>query len=94
MKIVWLRQALRNLDDIAARIAVEDPIVASLVVERVMHSAALLSEQPLLGRPGRVEGTRELLVRKTRLVLPYRTRAGRLEILRVFHSSRRSPPRW
>jgi toxin ParE1/3/4 len=47
-----------------------------------------------MGRPGRVPGTRELLVPKTRYLIPYRFRRGTIEILRVFHASRRPPKRW
>jgi hypothetical protein len=41
-----------------------------------------------------VPGTRELIVTKTRYVVPYRVRGETVEILRVFHTSRRLPDRW
>ena len=94
MRIEWLRQALRNLDDEATFIAADDPVAARLVVQRVLDAVAQLSEQPGLGRPGRVPGTRELIVLKTRYLVPYRMRGNTLEILRVFHTSRRLPGRW
>ena len=58
MRIEWLRKALRNLDDEATFIAADDPVAARLVVQRVLDAVAQLSEQPGLGRPGRVPGTR------------------------------------
>ena len=64
------------------------------VVHRVMQAVALLKAQPGIGRPGRVPGTRELLVPRTRYVVPYRVRGQTIEILRVFHMSRRLPERW
>ena len=94
MRVEWLRNALRNLEDEAAYIADDDEAAARLVVTRVLDAVAQLAEQPGLGRPGRVPGTRELIVLKTRYVVPYRVRGGRVEILRVFHTSRRLPPRW
>ncbi len=94
MRVRWLRKALRNLDEEAAYIATDDARAALLVVQRVLDSVAMLSEQPGLGRPGRVPGTRELVVDKTRYVVPYRVRGDIIEILRVFHSSRRLPQRW
>jgi plasmid stabilization system protein ParE len=94
MRVRWLRTALRNLDEEAAYIAADDPKAARLVVERVLSSVAMLSEQPALGRPGRVPGTRELVVLKTRYLVPYRVRADTVEILRVFHTSRRLPDQW
>lgn len=94
MRIRWLRKALRSLDEEATYIAADDPAAARLVVERVLDAVAILAEQPQIGRPGRVPGTRELVVLKTRYIVPYRVRGDTVEILRVFHTSRRLPPRW
>ena len=94
MRLRWLRKALRNLDDEATFIAADDSAAARLVVKRVLESVARLAEQPGLGRPGRVSGTRELVVLKTRYIVPYRVRGQTVEILRVFHTSRRLPDRW
>lgn len=94
MRVRWLRKALRNLDDEASHIAADSPDAAQLVVQRVLEAVAMLPEQPGMGRPGRVPGTRELVVLKTRHVVPYRVRGQTIEILRVFHTSRRLPERW
>lgn len=94
MRVRWLRQALNNLDDEADHIALDDPGIAQLVVQRIVDAIAQLPEQPALGRPGRVPGTRELIVAKTRYIVPYRVRGEVIEILRVFHTSRRPPDRW
>jgi plasmid stabilization system protein ParE len=94
MRVRWLRKALRNLDDEATYIAADDAAAARLVVNRVLDAVAILAEQPGLGRPGRVPGTRELIVAKTRYIVPYRVRDETVEILRVFHTSRRLPDRW
>ncbi len=93
MRRRWLRQALRNLDDEATYIAADDAAAARLVVKRALDAVALLPAQPGLGRPGRVPGTRELVVLKTRYIVPYRVRGDVIEILRVFHTSRRLPDR-
>ena len=94
MRVRWLRKALRNLDDEATYIAAEDRAAGRLVVKRVLDAVAQLEAQPGLGRPGRVSGTRELVVAKTRYIVPYRVRGETVEILRVFHTSRRLPDRW
>ena len=94
MRVRWLRTALLNLDEEAAYIATEDPKAAQLVVARVLEAVATLAEHPALGRPGRVPGTRELVVPRTRYVVPYRVRGDAVEILRVFHTSRRPPKNW
>jgi toxin ParE1/3/4 len=94
MRIRWLRKALRNLDEEATYIAADDPNAAKLVVRRIFEAVDQLADQPGAGRPGRVPGTRELVVRNTRYILPYRVRGGTVEILRVFHTSRQRPQRW
>jgi toxin ParE1/3/4 len=94
MRVRWLRTALANLDAEASYIAEDDPAAARLVVARIMGAVSHLSRQPRLGRPGRVPGTRELVVPRTRYIIPYRVRGNGVEILRVFHVSRRLPQRW
>jgi toxin ParE1/3/4 len=94
MRVKWLRKAVSNLDEEATYIAADDPAAARLVVKRVLDAVAQLVQQPDLGRPGRVPGTRELVVLKTRYLVPYRVHSNSVEVLRVFHTSRRLPARW
>ena len=96
MQIKWLAKALQNLDNEADYIARENPAVAQLVVQRVFESVNRLPHNPALGHVGRIHGTRELVVPKTRYIIPYRVRPdiNRIEILRVFHTSRLLPKRW
>ena len=94
MEIRWLRQALRNLEQEAAFIAKDDPESARLAVRRIRRAVAMLAENPALGRIGRVPGTRELVVPKTRYLIPFRVRDGRVEILRVLHTTGKPPRSW
>lgn len=94
MRVKWLRKALINLDEEASHIALDDERAARVIVTRVLDAVAMLVDQPALGRPGRVPGTRELVVSKTRYVVPYRVRGDVIEVLRVFHTSRRLPSQW
>lgn len=96
MEIRWLRTALRNLDQEAEYIAKDDPQDAQLTIRRIYHNVLLLRDKPSLGHPGRLPGTHELDIPKTRYIVPYRVRPRlqRIEILRVFHASRKLPGRW
>jgi addiction module RelE/StbE family toxin len=94
MRVRWLRTALRNLDEEATYIAADDPKAARMVVDRVPNAVTALADDPAIGRPGRVPGTRELVVPKTRYIVPYRVRGEIIEVLRVFHTSRRLPTKW
>jgi toxin ParE1/3/4 len=93
-RIKWLRTALRNFDSEISFIAGDDPEAALFVARRIKEAVALLAKQPAMGRHGRVPGTRELVIPKTRYLIPYRVHNGVIEILRVFHASRRPPKRW
>ena len=96
MQVKWLRKALQNLDDEAEYIALEDLEAARIAVQRIVKTIDLLKDNPALGHPGRIHGTRELVVTDTRYIVPYRVRPrlDRIEILRIFHTSRRLPVRW
>lgn len=96
MQVKWLNKALQNLDDEAEYIAQEGPAVARLVVQRIVDSINLLPDNPTLGHPGRIHGTRELVIPDARYIVPYRVRPRlqRIEILRVFHTSRPLPKYW
>ncbi len=96
MQIKWLLKALQNLDKEAEYIAKDDPLAAKAVVQRIQQTILLLEENPALGHPGRLPGTRELVIPKTRYIVPYRVRPRlqRIEILRVFHTSLKQPERW
>ncbi len=96
MQTKWLHKALQNLNDEADYIARDDPEAAQLIVQRVFDAVNRLPDNPALGKVGRIHGTRELVVSNTRYIIPYRVRTqlNRIEILRVFHTSRRLPKRW
>lgn len=94
MQVKWLRQALRNLDEEAAWIAQDSPKASAEFIDHLLASAALLTNHPHMGRPGRVPGTRELVITRFPYILPYRVRAQNVEILRVFHSARKWPQRF
>lgn len=96
MQVKWLKTALHNLDHEAEYIASSDPEAAKRLVVAIFASVDNLKTNPSLGRPGRVIGTRELIVPGTRYLVPYRVNSehNRVEILRVFHTSRRTPESW
>lgn len=90
-KVKWTRTALRNLDTEMDYIAEDRPEAALRMIERIRSAVSRLVDQPSLGRPGRVVGTRELVVSGTSYLIPYRVREDAIEILRVFHGARRWP---
>ncbi|OJZ16617.1 MAG: plasmid stabilization protein [Thiobacillus sp. 63-78] len=92
MQVKWLRRALLNLEQEAAWIAQDDPRAAAALVTEADAATRLLAQHPDMGRPGRVPGTRELVLPHFPCIIPYRVKAQRVEILRVFHTARKWPP--
>ena len=94
MQVRWLRRALKNLDEEVEYIARDDPEAAARIVERIAASVERLASYPASGRPGRVVGTRELVIPGTAFVVPYRIRGETVEILRILHAARKWPVRF
>lgn len=96
MQIKWLEKALHNLDEEANYIAKNNPQAATIVIQRIYEAVNSLRENPALGHPGRIHGTRELVVPDTYYVIPYRVKIElqQIQILRIFHTSRKPPKRW
>ena len=91
MKIVWTKLAIADLDNAYDYIAATNPSAAQDIIERIEKAVAALRLTPGMGRPGRVTGTRELVVTRTPFIVPYRIIEERIEILAVIHSARRWP---
>jgi len=91
VQVKWLRRALKNLDEEAEYIAAEDPEAAARIVERIVGAVNRLATHPHSGRPGRVPGTRELVISGTPYLVPYRVHGRTVEIFRVFHGARKWP---
>ena len=90
MRVRWLRYAVRNLHDICDYIATENPEAAEGIGARIESAVEMLASHPQAGRPGRVAGTRELVVPGTPYIVVYAV-AKQIAILAVLHAARRWP---
>ena len=91
MKIIWSAEARTDLRDIVLYLSDKNLSAAKALYERVEASATELIDNPYIGRPGRVPGTREFVITNTSYILPYQFRRDRIEILRVYHGARKWP---
>jgi len=95
MTPVWSPEALDDLAALRAYIAEDDPAAAQRIALHILHNVeTLLPKHPDMGRPGRVPGTRELVIPGTPFIVPYRVRDATIQVLRVFHGARRWPERF
>ena len=90
-RLEYAQRYFRRLEDIHERIAAENPTAASRMVERIRAAVARLAVSPALGRPGRVMGTRELVIPHTPYIVPYRIKGEALQIITILHSAQRWP---
>ena len=91
MLIRWTDKALDNLDAAVKYIAADNPTAARKVAQKIWDSVQILKKQPGLGRPGRVVGTRELIISGLPYIVPYMEKDGTIIILRIIHSSIKWP---
>ncbi|WP_091581709.1 type II toxin-antitoxin system RelE/ParE family toxin [Mesorhizobium qingshengii] len=89
--IRWTKRALRRLDEIGAHIEEDSPEAAARVIARILSAAELLTEQPAMGRVGRIKATRELVLVDIPYILPYRVNGDTIEILTVIHAAQQWP---
>jgi toxin ParE1/3/4 len=91
MNVIWSPRAIRHLIAVREFIEKDSDGNAAAVAARILDAIEVLRTQPQMGRPGRLAGTRELVVSETPYIVPYRVRRERLELLAVFDGRRQWP---
>ena len=91
MKLVWTRPAREDRKAIREYIAADNPSAALDLDEPLSEKAARLVDHPGLGRPGRLQGTRELVAHRN-YILIYDIVDDLVRVLRVLHAARQWPP--
>lgn len=94
MRIRWLERAVNDLEDIHEYIALDDPFAAKRELEKILEAVSRLTENPCIGRKGRVKNTHELVIIKSPFIAAYRVKGDFIEILRVLHGARKWPKRF
>lgn len=91
MKVEWSALAMEDRDRIFDYIESESPKAAMQVDIRIEEQVDQLVQFPELGRLGRIEDTRELVISQTSYVVPYRVYGNVVRILRVLHCAQQWP---
>lgn len=91
MKLVWSAFALSDRDGIFTHIETDNPAAAIAIDERIVAATRRLLDFPESGRPGRVSGTRELVITGTPYIAAYRVAGETIRILRVLHGAQQWP---
>jgi len=90
LALEWRPAAIADLLAIVDYIADDNPDAAQALKDEIETRAARLPQNPRAYRVGRVEGTREMVVRPNYLVV-YAEDARAVTILRVLHAAQQWP---
>lgn len=88
-RLIWTESALSDLNEIAEYVALENPLAARALVQRVFSAVERLERHPSSGKaPGELKGTRyrEVVCGPCRVF--YRHSKGEVHILYVMRSER------
>lgn len=91
MNVRWTSSAVRHRVNIIEYIAEDNPNAALALDEAFDEAAKTLSQSPHIGRPGRISGTREWVVRKNYILL-YLVDGEEIVMLGAVHGAQKFPP--
>jgi toxin ParE1/3/4 len=91
MLVIWQKGAINDLDAVFEFIGMENPPAALAMCELIEKRVGQLADHPYLGREGRVELTRELVIAGTPFIVAYRVATHQIDVLAVLHGAMRWP---
>ena len=89
--LVWLQRAIQDRDAQLDYIAQDHLMAAVSQGDRIAEQIEILQQHPQMGRPGRKQGTRELVISRTPFIVVYRVKGKRIKLLRVLHGAQQWP---
>ncbi|HEY5056641.1 MAG TPA: type II toxin-antitoxin system RelE/ParE family toxin [Acidobacteriaceae bacterium] len=94
LRVIWTKQANSQLDGVYAYVSQDNPEAAEEQLELIGDAVENLADFPELGRIGRRDGTRELVITGTPYIVVYRLRLSSVRVLAVMHGAQRWPRRF
>ena len=91
MILEWSLYAIDDRTAIFDYIEADSPDAAVMIDDRIEAAAEKLEQFPEMGRPGRIEGTRELVIPGTPYIAAYCIKKSTVRILRILHGAQRWP---
>jgi addiction module RelE/StbE family toxin len=91
MQLEWSQFAQADREAIFDYIEADSPQAAITVDDRIRQQIEELMKFPKVGRPGRIDGTRELIIQRTPYIAAYRIAGKTISILRVLHGAQMWP---
>ena len=91
MRIRWTPAAAADLQGISDYLKEHHPRYRDPTMRKLYGTIRELKHWPGRGRPGREEGTREVLFPPTPYVAVYRVREQTIEVMRIYHGAQDRP---
>jgi toxin ParE1/3/4 len=91
MQLRWTEEAANDLERIADYLLLHAPDRAEELISRVYDAPTALLKFPNRGRPGKKEGTRELILAPLPYIVVYTVRADIVFVVRVLHGAQKWP---
>src|SRR5437870_4541517 len=91
MRVVWTRAARRDVNVIFEYLVVRNPQAAEATATIILKAVEKLADHPRLGRQGRVDDTRELVITRYPYIVIYAIKGTQVTILHVRHTARQWP---
>ena len=90
MKVIWASSAEQDRAEILEFIGLDNPIAAITMDELFAEVSSRLEKHPLLGKPGRISETRELIPHANYRLI-YEVQDDQVKILALVHTARLWP---
>jgi toxin ParE1/3/4 len=91
MRLEWSHYARSDRDAIFDYIEAENPRAAVAIDNRIREAVETLLRYPERGRPGRIDGTRELVIGRTPYIAAYHIVGDVIGVLRLLHGAQLWP---
>jgi toxin ParE1/3/4 len=91
LQIRWSNQTSAQLEAAYDFVSEDNSPAAEKQLKLITRAVEQLANFPEMGRPGRVGGTRELVIQGTPYIVAYRLKGTIVRILALVHSARRWP---
>lgn len=91
MELRWTTEAANDLERIADYLFEHAQAQADELVRQIYEAQSALLKFPYRGRPGKKEGTRELVITSGPYIVVYRVAGGAIHIARILHGAQKWP---
>ncbi len=91
MQLRWTTAAADDLEGIAEYLFEKSPQNAAQLICKIYEAPSTLKSYPNMGRPGKKEGTRELVIAPLPYIVIYQIKEDVIYVVRILHGAQDWP---